>query len=115
MVSKTLSLSVAASVPENETGYPYPSGSKVATVRALGPDTGTATDGSYTGSTGLYGFYIDGRVWKVFRFSSSFTVYCYSDYQSSYPYSYVNITGSSNYYYENKDTSIEVIVYKIKD
>jgi hypothetical protein len=99
-VSKTLSLSVAASVPENETGYPYPSGSFVRTVDI---------NEQYTfSSPGLYGFYIIGSnyspIWKVLRISSSFTVVCYSDGSSS---SFMYIVDNANNYIYHSDVFIE--------
>jgi hypothetical protein len=68
----------AASVPENETGYPYPSGSKVGSA-----ETSTSGHSNYTGSTGLYGFRVIEynyllnilyTSWYVFRISSKLYV-----------------------------------------
>jgi hypothetical protein len=73
-VSKTLSLSVAASAPENETTYPHPSGTW---VRSANLNLNGTSDGFTINNPGLYGFYVainDATYWHVFRISGTLDV-----------------------------------------
>jgi hypothetical protein len=100
---------VAASAPENETTYPYPSGTKVAT---LNPNRNSSV--AQTFSAGLYGIYMyaeDDSYWKVIRFPSSWTGTARADEAFLYFNDTLGLTGLNAEFVSER----HVEIYYIKD
>jgi hypothetical protein len=118
-VSKTLSLSVAASAPENETTYPYPSGNLVDTIYAQVEGSVGGSD-SYNGSAGLYEFYIifqnSYTIWKVLRINVNFGAIVFAENAGGPEVHAIVRDNTTTYFdiYDNPVNTIEMKIYFIK-
>jgi hypothetical protein len=125
-VSKNLSLAIAA-LPENETSYPYPSGTLVDTLFVVQDTNGGDTLSGYVSSEilskGLYGVHIYypsiaavfNPSWFVKRNNLTTGRVIVSIFDNDLRFSIFNVLSLETNIYETATSIIRVDIYKIKE